>query len=190
MNKSKFMSELSIRLNTLPQHEINKSLAYYSEIIADRMEDGMCEEVAVSGLGDIDEIAQEIVLDATPISKFILPNRPLSSSDIFLLVLCSPLIILLIGIVILIYLSVWLVISALYLINISFVLVGLAGIVASIVDFRNNIPINILIFIVSLFSIGIGIVLYAPIKKGSKKLWGLTTLVIRYIKIKFIRKKD
>ena len=44
MTKSAFLAELSGRLTALPQSEIEKSVAYYSEIIDDRIEEGLDEE--------------------------------------------------------------------------------------------------------------------------------------------------
>ena len=50
MTKNAYLSELADRLRQLPQSEIDKSIAYYSEIIDDRMEEGCSEEEAVNGL--------------------------------------------------------------------------------------------------------------------------------------------
>ena len=44
MTKNAYLSELADRLRQLPQSEIDKSIAYYSEIIDDRMEEGCSEE--------------------------------------------------------------------------------------------------------------------------------------------------
>lgn len=70
MTKNEFMKVLVQRLRGLPQAEIDKSLGYYDEIISDRMEDGMSEEEAVAALGDVEEIAQNI-LHATPLPTLV-----------------------------------------------------------------------------------------------------------------------
>lgn len=189
MNKSEFLSELDAKLSTLPRSDINKFLAYYSEIIEDRMEDGMSEEDAVCGLGDIEEIAQEAILDATPLPNLIIPRGQLSKLDIGLLLLCSPLIIALFALIFVFYAGVWLSIIGLFLLDLSFILAGIAGIVASIVDFSENMPISILMFIGSLISIGIGIFAFFPIKVVSKKILGLTTWFMRNIKLRLFRKR-
>ncbi|WP_313894132.1 HAAS signaling domain-containing protein [Psychrobacillus sp.] len=189
MNKSEFLAELATKLNALPQSEMNKSLAYYSEIIDDRMEDGMSEVDAVCGLGNVEEIAQEEMIEATPLPKLIIPSRPLSKLEIVLLFICSPLIITLLALILAFYATVWLVIISLFLLDFSFALAGVAGIIASIVDFRSNIPISLLMFICSLISIGIGIVAFKPIKIVSNKILGLTTWVVKNIKLKLIRKR-
>lgn len=59
-----FLRELERRITRLPRSETEKSLAYYSEMIDDMTEDGMSEEAAVLQLGSMDEIVEQIMLDA------------------------------------------------------------------------------------------------------------------------------
>ena len=65
MNKREFLKALEKRLKNLPKKEIQKSLAFYSEIIDDRMEEGDSEAEAVKNLGTPDEVAREILSDAS-----------------------------------------------------------------------------------------------------------------------------
>ena len=65
MNKREFLKALEKRLKNLPKKEIQKSLAFYSEIIDDRMEEGASEAEAVKNLGTPDEVAREILSDAS-----------------------------------------------------------------------------------------------------------------------------
>lgn len=60
MTRNEFISSLSARLNSIPEAEKNKALDWYSELICDRMEE-MPEADAVSGIGSVDEIADEIL---------------------------------------------------------------------------------------------------------------------------------
>ena len=48
MNKQEFLSALQNALAGLPKKDRQKTLAFYSEMIDDRMEDGMTEEEAVA----------------------------------------------------------------------------------------------------------------------------------------------
>ena len=59
MTKEKFLKGLGARLSRLPKREIEECLAFYGEMIDDRMEEGLSEEEAVSAVGDIKEIAAE-----------------------------------------------------------------------------------------------------------------------------------
>ena len=70
MNKISFILRLHERLEGLPQEDIEERLMFYSEMIDDRMEDGLSEEDAVASVGSIDEIVTEIVAEF-PITKLV-----------------------------------------------------------------------------------------------------------------------
>ncbi|WP_211749234.1 DUF1700 domain-containing protein [Paenibacillus sp. Marseille-Q4541] len=182
MTKSKFLSELAEKLKNLPQSEISKSIDFYSEIIDDRMEEGMSEEEAVNGLGNVEDIAREVMLDSTSLLKLIVPNSSLSKSDIALLVFASPLFIIMFALIFTFYAIVWLLIITLFLIELAFLLTGITGVVASIINFGDNIPFSLLMFFGGLICVGIGIFTFSPIKLISKKIIGLTIRVMRKIK--------
>ena len=67
MKKEQFLRELRVRLSSLPYADQKRSLDYYSEIIADRMEDGLSEEAAVKKIGTPAAVATKILQD-TPIT--------------------------------------------------------------------------------------------------------------------------
>lgn len=93
MLKNEFLSALRTHLSSLPSEDIERSLSFYSEMIDDRIEDGMSEEEAVAAIGDPQEIASQILLD-TPLPKLIkaktTPKRKLRTWEIVLLILGSP----------------------------------------------------------------------------------------------------
>ena len=69
MKKDEFISSLERLLRSLKREERNRFLSYYSEMIADYMEDG-CEEVeAVQRIGNPGEIAQEILSQRRPAAE-------------------------------------------------------------------------------------------------------------------------
>ena len=70
MNKELFLVKLSQKLSSLPTKDIDKAIEYYSEIIADRIEDGISEENAVNELGNIDEIADSILNTQEDVKHF------------------------------------------------------------------------------------------------------------------------
>lgn len=113
MNKSEFLAELGQRLTSIPQAEKEKSLAYYEEIINDRVEDGMTEEQAVSVLGQPRLIAEQIIMD-TPMSVLVgtkVRRKKPGLLITLLLILGSPIwfpLLISIGVVLLsIYITVW-----------------------------------------------------------------------------------
>ena len=88
MNKEKFLDELRNRLSGLPQEDIEERIAFYEEMIDDRMEDGVSEEEAVSRIGSVENIARQIMSEI-PLTKLVQekvkPKRNLRAWEIVLL---------------------------------------------------------------------------------------------------------
>ena len=59
MNKKEFLSRLEHRLSGLPREEREERLSFYSEMIDDRMEEGLSEEDAVAEADSFEEIAAQ-----------------------------------------------------------------------------------------------------------------------------------
>ena len=70
MKKEQFLRELGLRLSSLPYADKKRSLDYYSEMIADRMEDGLAEEEAVKKMGTPAFAAEKILFDKFGIIHF------------------------------------------------------------------------------------------------------------------------
>ena len=60
MNKQQFLAALRRKLSGLPRREIKERLTFYSEMIDDRIEEGLTETKAVEAIGTIDELALQI----------------------------------------------------------------------------------------------------------------------------------
>jgi len=67
MTKLEFLVQLERRLIGLDQAEVKRQLAYYAEMLEDRMEDGMSEAEAVESMGDVDVIAAGILGEVQPL---------------------------------------------------------------------------------------------------------------------------
>jgi len=63
MTKDQFLTALSGALSALSETDRKITLDFYSEMIDDRIEDGMDEGDAVAALGDIDEIIREVLAE-------------------------------------------------------------------------------------------------------------------------------
>ena len=63
MTKQEFLDQIADRLSTLPEEELSDRLAFYSEMIDDRMDDGLSEEDAVGAVGSINEVTAQILAD-------------------------------------------------------------------------------------------------------------------------------
>lgn len=58
MNKEQFIKAFRKKLRGMPREEIAKTVSYYEEMIADKIEGGMTEREAVASLGNLDELAR------------------------------------------------------------------------------------------------------------------------------------
>ncbi len=63
MNKEQFILKIREGISCLSEKDIESSLQYYSEMIDDRIEDGMSEEEAVSAMGTVEEAVAQILRD-------------------------------------------------------------------------------------------------------------------------------
>ncbi len=139
MNKREFLEELKKGLSGLPREDIDERMAFYSEMIDDRMEDGIPEETAVSEIGDVDEITSQIVADI-PLAKLvkekITPKKKLKAWEIVLLVLGSPiwlpLLIAALAVALSLYVVLWSVIIVLWSVFASVAAGGLGWIAAGV----------------------------------------------------------
>ena len=125
MRKVEFLEALKARLWALPEADIQCSLDYYSEMIDDRMEDGLTEEEAVAAIGNLGEIVQQI-LGETPrppvVVEPVKKEKPAKDNTkiwlIILLILASPVLISLAAsaaaTVLSVYVSLWTVVIVLY----------------------------------------------------------------------------
>lgn len=73
MKKEIFNKVLYSKLSLLPEQEKNRILEFYSEYIADRIENGEYEENIIADLGSIDGIAEKIIQDYTK-EKIVTPK--------------------------------------------------------------------------------------------------------------------
>ena len=116
MTKIEFILELKNKLSGLPQAEVDDRLLFYSEMIDDRIEEGLSEEDAVRDMGNIDDIATQILSD-TPLLKIVKdkvkPKRKMRAWEIVLLAVGSPLWITLLAVAFAVLVSVYAVIWSL-----------------------------------------------------------------------------
>lgn len=93
MTKAEFLDALRAKLAGLPPEEAAERLAFYNEMITDRMEDGIAEEEAVAELGTVEDVVNQIMSEiplSTLVRQKVRPRRALKVWEIILLVLGSP----------------------------------------------------------------------------------------------------
>ena len=143
MTKQEFLERLQKSLSGLSDNEANERRQFYSEMIDDRMEDGLSEAEAVAAMGSAEEIAAQILGEnlppPSPPSPPSPPPTPSKRSwrawEIALLVLGFPLWFPLLlagaGILLSLYAVLWSVILALYAAVIGLAAGALGGIVCA-----------------------------------------------------------
>lgn len=75
MTKAEFLKALEEKLSALSAEDRAASLAYYEEIIDDRMEEGLCEADAVAAAGPVEEAAAQLLAE-TPHAETRLCAQP------------------------------------------------------------------------------------------------------------------
>ncbi len=60
MKKQEFLERLKVRLSVFSRGDVRERVNFYSEMIDDRMEEGLSEEEAVEAVGSLEEIASQI----------------------------------------------------------------------------------------------------------------------------------
>lgn len=194
MNKEQFLIELASALAGLPEEDIEKSLEFYSEMIDDRIEDGLSEEDAVAEVGSIDEIRAQIIKD-TPLPKLIKEKvkskRSLSGLEITLLIvgfpIWFPLLAAAASVIFSVYVTLWSLIIVLFAVEISFAACAFAGIVVSPFFFvTGNTPSALFILGCGLFLAGLSVLWVYVCKWGVRGILWLTRV---FFKSLFIRKE-
>ena len=140
MNKEMFLEELKRKLIGLPQADIDERLAFYSEMIDDRIEDGLTEEEAVAKVGSVDGIVAQIMSEI-PLTKLVKekvkPKRSLRVWEIVLIVLgfpvWFPLLIAFLAIVFAVYVVIWSLAIAVYAVTLGITVSALACIPGTII---------------------------------------------------------
>ena len=198
MNKQEFLNQLKNKLKGLPEQDINRSLEFYSEMIDERIEEGVLEEDAVSDIGEVDEIAAQILAD-TPITKLIKEKiktkRKISVFEIVLLILGSPiwlsLLIAAFAVIFSLYVSLWAIIIAFWAVFVSLIACALGGIVSGIALACFSDKISGLATIgAGIVCLGLSIFAFFGCKAATKGTVFLTKKFALWIKKCFVKKEE
>lgn len=197
MNKQEFLDCLRKGLSGLPQEDIEERLTFYSEMIDDRIEEGLSELEAVSAIGTVDAIITQILAD-TPLTKLVKekakPKRTLKAWEIVLLVLGSPiwlsLLIAAFIIILAVYIVVWSVVITLWSIEAAFAACSLGGIVsAAIFAFQGNGLTGLAMLSAGIICAGFSIFMFYGCKVATKGILLLTKKMALGIKTLFVGKE-
>ena len=198
MNKQEFLSELKVHLSGLPTKDIEERLDFYSEMIDDRIEGGRTEEEAVSDIGDVEEISEQILADIPLLkiaSERVKPKRRLSAWEIVLLVLGSPiwlsLAIAAFAVMLSLYLVLWSLIISLWAVFASIVGCAVGGVIAgAFLAFGGKVLTGIAVIGAGMVCSGMSIFLFFGCRAATKGIVGLTKKIALGIKKSFMKKEN
>ena len=198
MRKQEFMDRLWAGLYGLPKEDVEERLDFYSEMIDDRMEDGLTEEAAVEAVGPVDEIISQIIAE-TPLTKIVgermKPTGKRKVWEIVLLVLGSPiwltLLIAAFAVLLSVYISAWAVIISLWAVEASFIVTVLASVAAAVIMlFKGQLLTGLCLIAAALVLAGLSIFLFFGCLMASKGILLLTKKIVSGIKSLFLRKEN
>ena len=197
MNKQEFLAQLRKGLSGLPQDDIEERLTFYSEVIEDRIEEGLSEEEAVSAAGSVDEIVAQVVADI-PLAKIAKERAKskgrLKAWEIVLLALGSPIWLSLgiaaVAIILSLYVSLWSVMISLWAVFGSLIGGSFGSMVAGLVFACNGTVLTgIAIISAGIVCAGLSIFMFYGCKAATKEILILTKKLAVWIKNCFIKKE-
>ena len=187
MTKQEFLASLREGLRGLPPADIEERIAFYDEMIDDRMEEGLTEEEALAELGSVESVIVQITAD-TPLVKLVKEKvrseRKRSGKGLttVLLALGSPiwvsLLIAAFAVVLSLAAAAWSVVISLYAAALSLSVGGVAFVAFSVIYIlRGNIPGAAFAVGAGMAAVGLGLLLFPAcnalakgLVKGMKKL--------------------
>lgn len=197
MNKQEFLDQLRLELSGLPKEDVEERLNFYSEMIDDRIEDGLSEEEAVNEIGPSEEIASQIIAE-TPLSiivkERVKPKRRLKAWEIVLLILGAPLWIPLLiaafAVLFSLYIVLWSLVISLWAVDVAFIAASVAGIAGGCIMLIKGESLSALMgFSIGMIMAGLSIFLFFGCKAATKGTVVLTKKMGLGIKTLFLAKE-
>ena len=197
MTKTEFILELNRLISGLPAEEIDERLDFYGEMIDDLMEEGLTEAEAVAKLGNVHDVAEQIISD-TPFSKIVKAKmkrkRKMSALEIVLLILgfplWFPLLIAAFAVLLSLYITVWSVIISLWAVEISLWGTAIGCLAAGAINFIMSSPLSGAALIGTAFAAaGLALLFMLGCKAATKALLLLSKKIFLAIKKSFVKKE-
>ena len=139
MSKQEFLGALYNGLSGLPKEDIENSVQFYSEMIDDRMDEGMTENEAVEDIGSVNEIIQQILSESSLpklVKRTVSKKHDWKVWEIVLLAVGSPvwfpLLLTAIVIVLTVYIVIWSVVLSFYAADFSLAVSGIFTLVSTV----------------------------------------------------------
>ena len=197
MRKQEFLTRLEESLAGLPREDVAERLAFYEEMIDDRMEEGLPEEEAVAAAGPIEDIVTQTVSEV-PLTKIVRERVKTGSSGrgwvIVLLILGFPVWFPLLAaagaVVFSLYIVLWALVISLWAVEVSLWAAVLGCIAVGVVNLvQGNTPAGLAALGAALVCAGLSVFLFWLCKATVRGLLALTKKMALGMKTWFIRKE-
>lgn len=197
MSKNEFLDRLRGALAGLPQDDIEERVTFYSEMIDDRVEDGLSEEEAAAEMGEVEDIARQ-TLEDIPLARLIKdkvkPNRKMKAWEMVLLVLGSPvwvpLVISAFAVLFSLFVVLWSLVLCCWAVALSFAAAGVCGFVGGIYNIcRGETANGIAMIGAGLLLAGLAILVCFASKAATKGAFTLTKKTVLWIKTLIVGKE-
>ena len=193
MNKKEFIDALNSELRGYPESEQQQYIDYYSEMIDDKIEDGLSEEEAITDIGSPQKSAAQIKAEnPLPFSKKI--KVPLKTWQIVLIAVGSPLwislLIAALSVIFSLFASLCAMIISLYAGAVALGACAVAGILALVpMITKSNIPAGIMLAGMGLICAGLCILSFIYLNKLTRWLTALLKKLFVWV-LNLFRKKE
>lgn len=197
MGKQEFLVQLRKGLSGLPHADIEERLTFYSEMIDDRMEEGLPEAEAVAAAGSVEQIIAQTLADnslAKIAKDTAKPKKRLKAWEIVLLVLGSPvwlsLLIAAFAVILALYVSLWAILISLWAVFGSLAGCAFGIIAAGIVFVCNSETVaGIAMVGAGLVCAGLAIFMFFGCKAATRGIFVLTKKFTIWVKRRFTGKE-
>ena len=198
MSKQEFLDKLRQGLSSLPKTDVEERIAFYSEMIDDRIEEGKTEEEAVETVGSADEIAAQIAEDMANVKhskKQSAKNRKLKAWEIVLISVGSPLWIALgavaLALVITAYAVLWSVVVAIWAVPVALIACFPISIFALVLQcIAGNVLSGLALLGIGVTAAGLAIFAGYGCLKATKGTAVLSKIIFLWIRSMFVRKEN
>jgi uncharacterized membrane protein len=197
VTKLEFILHLREKLSGLPKDEVIERLNFYSEMIEDRVEDGLSEAEAVADIGTVDEIAAQIAEDI-PLLKIakekIKPKRRMKTWEIVLIALGSPVwfpfAVVALAVIFALYVALWPVVASFWAVFASLAACALAALAFGIGTLAlGNVPAGLAMIGASLVCAGLSVFAFFGCTAATDGTARLAKLIVCAVKRCFVRKE-
>lgn len=197
MNREAFLAELRRRLSGLPEEELEERLAFYGEMIDDRVADGATETEAVAAVGPVDAVVEQI-LSEIPLARLVRDRKARRKGrkgwQAALLILGAPLWLPLLvaaaAVLLSLYVVLWSVVLSLYAADLALAAGAVAGLPCAWVYLKAGNPAAALLAVgAALLCAGLAILLFLACNALARGVLRLTGRLLTGIKTAFVGKE-